>query len=682
MKLRFFLKGLLKPSIRRRLAFGYLLTIGIAAVGIQAGQRWAYLRVRDPAQQQLEYSYKHSNHLNELQKSFLDTKALILAYIQRPGLLGSYKYHLTTRSQQLQALLDDLETEYILDLQQEASKSSDHVRTSFQTEAEKEDLNDFLADCKDAGRNYERALQDLFNSIEIKLVESTDVAKGATSEEIEESQLPAQAVSSALVTETSADVLAAIADIQPNSDIESQREPTSLTTNDSSTVSAASAYANNRAVQVELLSFIGLEPAERLDRCAIALDSLTFHNRANILQASFQLEEAIRLQSQITNLTLLLSLIAAIGIALYSSWSITRPLTNVSKVAQQVSQNSNFDIQIPVESRDEVGVLSSTLNNLIHRVRLLLKEQKETQQKLESYNQTLESAVQTRSKEILEKNSRLEQMLEDLHEAQSQLVQAEKMSSLGQLVAGIAHEINNPVNFIHGNIQYASNYFDDILSLVELYQSDADAALIQQKTEEVELDFLVEDFSKLLSSMKMGTERIREIVLSLRNFSRLDESDLKTADLHEGIDSTLLILGHRIKASDKYPEIEVVKYYSDIPLVECFPGQLNQVFMNIIANAIDAFEGATIRNPQITISTAQIDNRVKVTISDNGSGIPQNVRERIFEPFFTTKDVGKGTGMGLSISYKIITEKHNGQIVCESKEGKGTTFIIELPIKR
>jgi signal transduction histidine kinase len=198
----------------------------------------------------------------------------------------------------------------------------------------------------------------------------------------------------------------------------------------------------------------------------------------------------------------------------------------------------------------------------------------------------------------------------------------------------------------------------------------------------VELDFLNEDLLKLLQSMKVGTDRIRQIVLSLRNFSRLDESEFKAVDLHEGIDNTLLILQHRLKARPEFPGIQVVKDYSQLPLVECSPGQLNQVFMNLVANAIDALEESARKTPPgIWISTqVTADNWVQIAIADNGSGISETVRSRIFDPFFTTKPIGKGTGLGLSISYKIVTEKHYGKMWCDSTLTEGSKFVIEIPV--
>ena len=628
------LQKLVKPSIRRRLALGYVLTIAIAAAGIQVGQKWAYHRVREPAQKQLEAAYKRGGHLGGLQKSLLGTKGSILPYIQKPALLDSYQYHLITNSQQLQHLIDELEVDYLTSLKENASTSSKAAdRKDQQAISEQSDTASFLSLCKDAGSSYEQALNALFVSIEEKKEAATAQANPAESQEAAVDN----AVTSALLSSI------AINESVPNSEL--QLEETQA--------GSKTSISNQNDIQPILLNFLSVEPAQKLDRCALALESLTFQNQYSILQASSLLEEAIQIQSRVTNVTLLLSLIAAIALALYSSWSITRPLTALSKISHQVSQSSDFDVRIPVEINDEVGVLAASLNNLIHRARLLLKEQKAAQQQLETYNQTLETAVQARSQEILEKNSRLENMVKDLHETQSQLVQAEKMSSLGQLVAGIAHEINNPVNFIHGNLQHAEDYFQDLLEMVNFCQSQSDRKAIEEKAQALELEYLSEDVIKLLKSMRLGTERIREIVLSLRSFSRLDESDLKTADLHEGIDSTLLILTHRLKASNTRPAIDIVKHYGKLPLIECFPGQLNQVFMNVLANAIDAFESAEIQQPQITISTTQIKDNVRISISDNGPGVPKEIQHRIFEPFFTTKDVGKGT-----------------------------TFTIELPIKR
>ncbi|MDF5710210.1 MAG: PAS domain S-box protein [Nostoc sp. S4] len=278
--------------------------------------------------------------------------------------------------------------------------------------------------------------------------------------------------------------------------------------------------------------------------------------------------------------------------------------------------------------------------------------------------------------------------LYQLQQTQSQLIQHEKMSSLGQLVAGVAHEINNPVNFIHGNLAYAHEYFQELLTLLHLYQQSypQPKTEIEDFAEKIDLEFITSDLSKLLSSMKMGTNRIREIVLGLRNFSRHDEAEKKQVDIHEGIDNTLLILHYRWKNNGIGLDISIVKQYGDLPLIDCYVGQLNQVFMNILTNAIDALEESqsnrkTTEKPQIVIRTEILDNNfVVIRIIDNGAGIAEEVRTRLFDPFFTTKPVGKGTGLGLSISYQIVVEKHGGILKCTSEPGQGTEFWIQIPI--
>ena len=298
--------------------------------------------------------------------------------------------------------------------------------------------------------------------------------------------------------------------------------------------------------------------------------------------------------------------------------------------------------------------------------------------------------------DLLEQTGRqaaqIAQNLKDLQHTQAQLIQTEKMSGLGQLVAGIAHEINNPVNFIYGNLNHANDYTDNLLRLLELYQQQYpdSSPEICEFAEDIDLEFLLEDLPKLLLSMKVGADRIRQIVLSLRNFSRLDESQMKAVDLHEGIDSTLLILQHRLKSNGDSAKILLVKEYGNLPMVECYAGQLNQVFMNVLGNAIDALQSDKLSDrkfvtPQIKISTAvgQLNDNVPsavIRISDNGPGISESMRQRIFDPFFTTKPVGKGTGLGLSISYQIVVEKHGGVLKCTSESGKGTEFAIEIPI--
>lgn len=290
-----------------------------------------------------------------------------------------------------------------------------------------------------------------------------------------------------------------------------------------------------------------------------------------------------------------------------------------------------------------------------------------------------------------EKAQQLEQTLSQLQQTQAQLIQSEKMSSLGQLVAGVAHEINNPVNFIYGNLTYLSDYTQELLTIVKLYQQSCPNpnSELQKQLEELDIDFIREDLPKIVSSMSLGTERIRDIVLSLRNFSRLDEAEMKAVDIHEGIDNTLLILENRVKAKSDRPAVQIVKAYGELPLVECYAGQLNQVFMNVLANALDALEEAkdlkpsASRIPWVRIQTEVAGaDRVCIRIKDNGPGMSEEVAKRLFDPFFTTKPVGKGTGLGLAISYQIVVDKHRGQMRCYSAPGEGAELAIEIPIRQ
>ena len=338
------------------------------------------------------------------------------------------------------------------------------------------------------------------------------------------------------------------------------------------------------------------------------------------------------------------------------------PLAKLA-IATESLARGNFEMQLETERRDEIGSLARSFSSMASQLKASFSQ-------LATYNETLETQVQTRTQE-------LENILMDLQLTQSQLVQSEKMSSLGQMVAGIAHEVNNPIGFVHGNLEYAESYLQLLIKHIELFHAQSTVPIeIQDHAETIDLAFVQKDFPKLLASMKMGTSRIQEIVSSLRNFSRLDGVDIKASDLHKGLDSTLLILHHRLKRSPQIP-IVLEKNYGDLPLVNCFPGLLNQVFMNIIGNAIDAL--GPIDTAKITITSKHIDNYAEIIISDNGLGIPEALIEKLFDPFFTTKEIGKGTGLGLSISHQIVVDRHHGTLVCRSSP-EGTQFAIRIPI--
>lgn len=402
--------------------------------------------------------------------------------------------------------------------------------------------------------------------------------------------------------------------------------------------------------QLQLLRISSGEDSILLGELADSLNEQISAAVNRELEATESLYSAEKLRVGIIVASMLLSAAIAAILAFYTSRAIARPVQAVTQVAQQVATEHNFNLRAPITNEDEIGLLATSLNHLIEQVA---------------------------------------DYTEKLKQTQSQLIQTEKMSSIGQMVAGVAHEINNPINFIHSNIEYINNYIQNLLELVSLYQKQYPhpTVEIQEHIEEIDLDFITQDLPKALSSMQMGSDRIREIVVSMRNFSRADNTYMTPMDIHKGIDSTLAILNHRLKLG-----IKVIKKYDKLPGVDCYPAQLNQVFMNILSNAIDALEEVNnsgkwqvAESPTICICTAvealtEISQKnVKVIIGDNGPGIPKETQQKMFEPFFTTKSIGKGTGLGLAISYQIIA-KHNGKIEVNSEPGKGTEFVITLPV--
>ena len=411
------------------------------------------------------------------------------------------------------------------------------------------------------------------------------------------------------------------------------------------------------------------------------LEDLTDSAQGQIILVEDEIDEIRRTSQLVSYVIIIIILLVFISQFFIIMLPLVNSLNKLQTGASAIG-SGKLDYRLNIRTKDELEQLANKFNSMAQKLTESYTEIIEHSQDLNKLNQNLKHEVGDRTQAQAE----LQKALDELKSTQAQLIQTEKMSSLGQMVAGIAHEINNPVSFVYGNINHLSQYIQDILELTELYQQQFPnpGDKIEEKLDEMELDFIREDLPKILSSMRIGAIRIREIVLSLRNFSRLDEADMKAVDIHEGIESTLLILQNRLIPKAKHQGIEIIKNYNQLPKIECYPGQLNQAFMNIISNAIDVLEegiDADIQNPQICINSQLISNRtVAITIADNGKGMSEDVKNKLFDPFFTTKPVGKGTGLGLSITYQIIVEKHQGTLRCESQLGIGTEFIIEIPI--
>ncbi len=395
----------------------------------------------------------------------------------------------------------------------------------------------------------------------------------------------------------------------------------------------------------QLIAFTNSPLALHFDSISDELVELVDYARAEKAEVQATLKQLNQVRLYLLGGIMALSIVIAVIWTIFASRAIAQPLEEVTKVAKAVTEDGDFERRAVVKTADEVGTVAIALNQLIEYVKHLLDEQKAA--------------------------------------TSQQLLASEKMSSLGRMVAGVAHEINNPVNFIHGNLVHAHNYIDDLFQLLAAYERVLDhippdlQAEIEETAEDLDQEFLKTDLPKLLQSMQVGADRTRQIVLSLRNFSRLDDANPHPVDLHACLDSTLLILNNRIKKG-----VNVVKHYGDIPQVEGYSGSLYQVFMNLLSNALDALDGQTDPRPQITLMTERREgDQVAIAIQDNGHGIKPENLENIFKTFFTTKPEGVGTGLGLAISHQIVVEKHQGSLTCASEVGKQTTFTVVLPMR-
>ncbi|MBK4731468.1 sensor histidine kinase [Oxynema sp. CENA135] len=431
-----------------------------------------------------------------------------------------------------------------------------------------------------------------------------------------------------------------------------------------------------------------------LDGKPVLVEILPFHN--TLFGTSGRRGLAIAIldlrQLQAATLQMFLTLTGAIAIGIVAililMWVsihrvVLKPLTLVNQAVAESDRTGVFTMPANLP-RNEIKFLARNFERVVKQLEAYDQLHKEIEQRKQ-----VEAALRKSEARERAKSHELGKLVRELKQTQAQLVQTEKMSSLGRMVGGVAHEINNPVSFIFGNLTFAQEYFEQLVELIELYQQSypQPTPQIARRLDEVELEFLIDDTEKLFASMKVGAERIRDIVLSLRNFSRFDEAELKSVKIEEGLRNTLLILQPRLQGGSPI-EIVTVEEFGDLPLVECYASQINQVFLNLLSNAIDALEsdqryrqGRELPVPAtIWIRTEALNKKtIAVRVRDNGPGMPPEVREKAFDPFFTTKEIGKGTGLGLSISYQIIVEQHKGRLECISKPGEGTEFVIEIP---